>query len=93
MSIWTDKSAEKSGEAYTRGAIKAIIAQVICLLVIWFGFQLSRNIFAWGLDDSDKSAWERSGFSVMIDHKTGLEYLSDGKGGLILRQSACESDQ
>lgn len=38
------------------------------------------------MDDSDKSASERSGLSVHVDHKTGVEYLSHPKGGLIRRQ-------
>ncbi len=38
------------------------------------------------MDDSDKSPSERSGLSVHVDHKTGVEYLSSPKGGLIARR-------
>lgn len=33
------------------------------------------NVFGIGVDDSDYSAWDRSGFSVRTDAKTGLQYL------------------
>ncbi len=35
-------------------------------------------------DDSDGPE-ARSGLCVHVDHKTGVEYLSDGNGGLVVR--------
>ena len=29
-------------------------------------------------DDSDKSSWDRSGFAIMTDARTGLQYLKAG---------------
>jgi hypothetical protein len=43
------------------------------------------NYFDIGTDDSDLDGWHRSGFTILTDHKTGLQYLSDGHGGLVLR--------
>lgn len=38
------------------------------------------------MDATDKSATERSGLMLLIDHETGIHYVSDGKGGMMLRQ-------
>ena len=49
------------------------------MLLVWNCFR--------GMDDSDASKWNRSGLKIHTDKKTGIEYLSDGKGGLIVRQA------
>lgn len=36
-------------------------------------------------DDTDKDGFNRSGLRLLRDHGTGIEYLSDGKGGLVRR--------
>ena len=49
--------------------------------------QISRWAFQLGKDDSDPEGRGRSGFTILTDHKTGQQYLSDGKGGLVKRDS------
>lgn len=60
-------------------------------LAVWVGlamalFGLVRNAGGWGLDDSDWDGWTRSGLRVHVDAKTGIEYISDGNGGLVRRE-------
>ena len=38
-----------------------------------------------GIDDSDISKWKRSGLKIHTDARTGVQYLSDGHGGLTPR--------
>lgn len=61
---------------------KAII--VICVVVILF------VVFSFlNTDDSDKSFFKRSGFSIYTDYKTGLQYIGHssmfGGGSMIPR--------
>lgn len=61
---------------------KWMIIGVIVIAVINF----TRNHFGFGLDNSDTDGNHRSGLQVHTDAKTGIEYLSDGKGGLVRRE-------
>ena len=53
---------------------------------------LFANWLAIGVDDSDRDAWHRSGLTIHTDAKTGVQYLSDGKGGLIVREHGKTAD-
>jgi hypothetical protein len=57
-------------------------------LVVLIGLHFARNLWSIGVDDTDKNAWVRSGFKLYTDYGTGVQYLSDGHGGLIMRQDA-----
>ena len=52
--------------------IKNDISVIILIILI---VMLVRNQFDFGLDDSDLDGWNKSGFEVLKDHKTGKEYL------------------
>ena len=52
--------------------IKNDISVIILIILI---VMLVRNQFNFGLDDSDLDGWNRSGFEVLKDYKTGKEYL------------------
>jgi hypothetical protein len=81
-----DKLVERIGKNLMEGALTAIAwsaLRIVCYAVITY---LICNWAGWGTDDSDISGWNRSGFKVMTDHKTGIQYLSDGHGGLIERK-------
>lgn len=58
------------------------------LVVVGYAVMLAANTFNLRTDDSDLDGWHRSGFTILTDHKTGLQYLSDGHGGLVLRGRA-----
>ena len=76
---------EKTGYEFAQGAIKCcaeLFAYTICILLIYWLF---RGLFGWDLDDSDQSSRLRSGLTVHTDAKTGVQYLSDGHGGLVVR--------
>lgn len=61
------------------------------LTALYFMLMMSNVFTDWldlnPTDDSDKSAEIRSGMKVHTDYKTGLQYLSDGRGGLMPRIS------
>ena len=65
------------------------------IVVGWFIIIVSflSNIFGYGMDATDKSSLERSGLRLLIDHETGIHYLSDGKGGMMLRQGEYKQEQ
>lgn len=58
-------------------------AFVIILLSALYG--AARLAFGWGLDDTDKSKWERSGLEVLTDHGTGVQYVRNASGGMCVR--------
>ena len=65
--------------------IKNDISVIILIILI---IMLVRNQFNFGLDDSDLDGWNRSGFEVLKDHKTGKEYLY--RNGIIINRETGE---
>lgn len=65
--------------------IKNDISIIILIILI---VMLVRNQFNFGLDDSDLDGWNRSGFEVLKDHKTGKEYLY--RNGIIINRETGE---
>jgi hypothetical protein len=57
------------------------------LVVAWF--IINWLSYGWkamsAIDDTDGQDGERSGFIVMKDHKTGVQYLATSMGGLTVR--------
>ena len=65
--------------------IKNDISVIILIILI---IMLVRNQFNFGLDDSDLDGWNRSGFEVLKDYKTGKEYLY--RDGIIINRETGE---
>ena len=65
--------------------IKNDISIIILIILI---VVLVKNHFDFGLDDSDLDGWNRSGFEVLKDHKTGKEYLY--RNGIIINRETGE---
>lgn len=65
--------------------IKNDISVIILIILI---VMLVRNQFNFGLDDSDLDGWNRSGFEVLKDYKTGKEYLY--RNGIIINRETGE---
>ena len=65
--------------------IKNDISIIILIILI---IMLVKNQFNFGLDDSDLDGWNRSGFEVLKDHKTGKEYLY--RNGIIINRETGE---
>ena len=65
--------------------IKNDISVIILIILI---IMLVRNQFDFGLDDSDLDGWNKSGFEVLKDHKTGKEYLY--RDGIIINRETGE---
>lgn len=61
---------------------------VIILIILIITF--IRNQFNFGLDDSDLDGWNRSGFEVLKDYKTGKEYLY--RNGIIINRETGEQN-
>ena len=51
--------------------MKTIVIIAVVLLLV----NALINTLGLFTDDSDKSGWKRSGFRVLTDHKTGVQYL------------------
>ena len=65
--------------------IKNDIGAIILIILI---VMLVRNQFDFGLDDSDLDGWNRSGFEILKDYKTGKEYLY--RDGIIINRETGE---
>lgn len=78
---------QQKGYDFTLGCMRCLGKYLIIGWLLVTGYNLARNSFAWGLDDSDRDGRNRSGLAVHTDAKTGVQYLSDGKGGLVRRDS------
>jgi hypothetical protein len=76
---------QELGFAIGKGIVRQIADYVLIFLIISMVFRFAANQFDWWVDDSDKNGHNRSGLKILTDHKTGIQYLSDGKGGLIQR--------
>lgn len=69
---------EEMGEHLTKGAIGVIGKYLLIFILLMVALSTARNVFEWGVDNSDASAWERSGLRIYTDHLTGVQYVSDG---------------
>lgn len=78
---------EIEGYELAKGAMRYIAECLLIGLLLVGGFSVLRLACGWGMDDSDKSRWSRSGLTIHTDAKTGIEYLSDGHGGMVRRES------
>lgn len=81
---------EDDGYYWMRGVLKAATGYVLqfCAgLLVLFLLRLALGI---GVDSTDRDRWHRSGLKILVDAKTGVEYLSDGDGGLTPRLSSSE---
>jgi len=76
---------QELGQAIGRGIVKELAHYVLVFLAVSLVLKYVSGYFGWWTDDSDKSGFERSGLSIKTDHKTGVQYLSDGKGGMMVR--------
>jgi hypothetical protein len=76
---------QQFGEAFAKGFSNWIAIVWLIGYCLSFGLTFILNYFNVNVDDSDKSGKERSGLKVHTDYKTGIQYLSDGKGGMCVR--------
>lgn len=75
------------GEGLGWGFLLAVGKALFIGIVISLSIKIASNTFSWWIDDTDASGWKRSGLKLYIDHKTGVQYLSDGKN-LVVRVDA-----
>lgn len=73
------------GRQLLRGVVDELFRLFIIFAVAFFIIS-----FIAPIDDSDKDWAHRSGFKILTDYKTGKQYLSDGKGGLVVREATDE---
>jgi len=78
---------QKEGFELMSGASLYIALLFIVGVLISFGLNAIYLSCGIGIDDSDTSKWNRSGLKIHRDAKTGIEYLSDGRGGLVRREA------
>lgn len=70
---------------YIRIAVWFFVIPAGVIAAVFMAFIFVYNYFGIGTDDTDLNGWNRSGLTVHTDYKTGIQYLSDGRGGLIRR--------
>lgn len=69
---------EEMGRRLTEGAITTVGKYLLYAIAFLVVLTLFVNFMGWGVDNSDASAWERSGLRIYTDHLTGVQYVSDG---------------
>lgn len=77
---------EQEGYELAKGAL-LYIARVG--LITWLFIFVANKACVWfglGMDDSDIDSRHRSGLRIHTDARTGVQYLSDGRGGLVRRE-------
>lgn len=79
--------ARNIGKHFTDGVIDSLLPWVILATIAFIALGWIYEGLGIEENDSDKSRWDRSGLVVHTDYKTGVEYLSDGHGGLTPRLS------
>jgi len=76
-----------TGRDLVRGAVDYLATLAAYIFLGACAIQALANFLDWGVDDTDQDGWRRSGLKVHTDAKTGIQYLSDGNGGLIRREN------
>lgn len=69
------------GTGFAIGFFRVVALIALTLIAL----QFTANIFGFGVDNSDISAWKRSGMKIHTDALTGRQYLSSRGGGLYPR--------
>jgi len=77
--------AYEFGREFCKGAMQWIGFLFVIGLLIAFAYHFCRAEWGWALDNTDLNGWNRSGMTLHIDYKTGVQYLSDGDGGMVPR--------
>jgi hypothetical protein len=80
----TTKQTE--GYDFAKGAMRYLTEVLLIGMILIGVLVVLMNTFGLHLDDSDNGGWGRSGLKVHRDAKTGIEYLSDGRGGMVKRE-------
>lgn len=74
----------KAGREFTKGVVDTLINIFIILVIVSFPIKYF-NEWAFPTDSTDVDKFHRSGFVVMTDNKTGIEYLVTKDGAIIRR--------
>ena len=74
--------------------LKLFFNWIMLWLLIAIAFQWLYSISPIGRDDSDEQGWfgKRSGVSIVVDKKTGIEYLKTDTGGITPRLNNTKKD-
>jgi hypothetical protein len=70
--------------SYVEQLAKRLLSIINLTALILFAVLFSA-LLGYGMDDSDASAWNRSGLKLRTDHLTGCQYFQAPNGGLIQR--------
>lgn len=74
-----------AGWYYAKGAIKYICTIIFWIVLVAIALNGIRWMTGWGMDSTDKSGFDRSGLKIHVDNLTGIHYLSNQKGGMVVR--------
>jgi len=81
-----EKEKVDAGFSYAVGVGKYIAITLLLFVFLSLIIGIFDRVTGVRLNDTDESASKRSGLKLHTDYGTGVQYLSDGKGGLIVRQ-------
>ena len=81
-------TVKETGKEFTKGVVEMLLKYFLYGLAIVGLFAIIMNSLDFMTDDSDYSGWKRSDLKIHTDAKTGIQYLSDGHGGLTIRIDA-----
>jgi hypothetical protein len=80
-------SDQQQGYDFARGATKYFAKLALLWLIVFAAFNFLRIYGGYGMDATDAGSRHRSGLRLHTDYGTGVQYLSDGQGGLVRRDS------
>lgn len=78
-------TAQQNGYDFARGVVRYLGRCFLLGLVIVGAFALLRNSLGWGVDDTDRDGWNRSGLRLHTDYRTGVQYVATPDGALTPR--------
>jgi hypothetical protein len=84
MKIDHDNADYIRGQHFTAGVWDRLLREILLVIIVLWFVTLAYNALNLGVDDTDKSAWERSGLTILTDQGTGREYLY--KGGILIER-------
>lgn len=79
-------NARKIGALITFGVIDALVVLAVFTVIILTIGTLFLNLIGYNVNDCDLDKWKRCKMEILTDYKTGVQYLSDSKGGLVKRE-------
>lgn len=83
-----EKALQNDGYHITIGVLNCLYHRIGTLLTVFIVISFLTKLTGCSVDYTDQDKWNRSGLKPLTYAKTGIQYLSDGKGGITPRLEA-----